>query len=375
MSRIGKHIYTLIINAALMLGGLLACLIVLEAGLRIWDGVPVFTTVNFVGQELNQIHGAKNPKAAFDSQVGWVQRPGVSDPDFTTGDFGVRMPSRNVVPLKQGGILMVGDSFGTGSEVLDNESWPAQLEAALGKQVINAGVGGYGLDQIVLRAEQLIPLLKPQILLVETRLGFANAVNRMSVYGGAPKPYYEPVNGKLVLHNNPVPRVVTDHKDIGWLRSVFGHSYLVQYVMTRLDLLQWWVAAGLGNKVVLSNDESIEVNCLLLRRIGELRDQYKMKTLLVFQYGAVEAMDAQFSWPKDREKVLSCAKDQRLPVVDGLEMLQSAYREQGLSNYQKLWVMHDHDRVYGHMSSKGNSLIAKFVEKSMRDILAEAHKP
>ena len=51
-------------------------------------------------------------------------------------------------------ILAVGDSFTFGDEVKDDETWPAHLQQLLGRRVLNAGVSGYGFDQIVLRAEK-----------------------------------------------------------------------------------------------------------------------------------------------------------------------------------------------------------------------------
>lgn len=46
-------------------------------------------------------------------------------------------------------ILAVGDSFTFGDEVDALEAWPAQLQALLGRRVLNGGVTGYGLDQTV----------------------------------------------------------------------------------------------------------------------------------------------------------------------------------------------------------------------------------
>jgi hypothetical protein len=353
---------------AMVLSSIILSLLALEIAIRIWDGVPVFSMANFVGLELDQIHQPGNAEAVYDPHVGWVQRANRSGGTLTAGEYGVRMPGPTIVPLQPNGILVVGDSFATGSEVPDQESWPAQLEQILGAQVINAGVGGYGFDQIALRAEMLVPLLKPRLLLLQSRLGFGIVADRMRIYGGAPKPYFTVDNGRLVLHNEPVPIRASKSGDIGWLRSVFGHSYLVQYVVTRLNLLHWWAASGLGNRYVLSNDESVSVSCLLMGRIARLREQYGVKVELVFQYSALDGMEDPLSWSKDREKILGCARERELPIVDGLDMLQSAYHAGSVAAYQKLWVMHDQKRAYGHMSKEGNAMIARLVAEQLPTI-------
>ena len=140
-------------------------------------------------------------------------------------------------------------------------------------------------------------------------------VNRMSIHGGAPKPYFTVQNGELVLHNEPVPRMASSSRDIGWVRSVLGHSYLVQYAMTRLNLLQWW-AVPIPGKYEISNDEAVDVGCLLMRRLGELRDRHNIPVAVVFQYSGPEVMDAALAWEKDRDRIIGCAERARLEIVD-----------------------------------------------------------
>jgi hypothetical protein len=132
--------------------------------------------------------------------AGWKQK--------ATSTRSVKM----VFAVQPGAILVVGDSFGAGSEVTDTDTWPAQLENKVGTRVLNAAVGGYGIDQSVLRAEELIPQLKPKMLIVQTNLAYGISSNRMSTAGGAPKPYFI---GKLKFMNTPVPRGVSGAVDIG----------------------------------------------------------------------------------------------------------------------------------------------------------------
>ncbi len=66
-------------------------------------------------------------------------------------------------------VLALGDSCTVGFGVEENEAWPRVLEAELDRRssgktpirVINAGVSGYGLRQIRLWGEELVPRLRP----------------------------------------------------------------------------------------------------------------------------------------------------------------------------------------------------------------------
>jgi hypothetical protein len=352
----------LVATAATTAASILIALLVLETGVRIWDGAPLTSIYNFVARELNSQVNRSNPLAQYDEQVGWVQTPNYSAGTVTTGEYGARMIGGEAVALRAGAVLVVGDSFAAGAGVPGADSWPGQLEHMIGTQVINAGVGGYGLDQTVLRAEQLLPVLKPRVLLVQSRLEFGLSLARMSAYAGAPKPYFVIQDQKLVRKNYPVPRSNATREDIGWLRSILGYSYLVQYVMGRLDLLQWWVSPTLAvNKIVLSNDEAVAVSCRLMRRLAELRGHANLRIALVFQYSGPEAIDRTLAWEPDHARVVTCAEREGLDVVDALDALRAAYRAGDAVSYQSLWQMQDHDRVYGHMTGKGNRLIANLV--------------
>jgi hypothetical protein len=368
-----RPISRLIVSAGLIVLSIGTSFLVLEVAVRVLDGIPVLSGTNFVARALDEVHSVG---VQHDPQVGWVMAPNLQSDNFTTGEFGVRMPSAKIVPLQQKAILFVGDSFGAGSGVTDAEAWPAVLERTIDTQVIDAAVGGYGFDQLVLRAEALLPLLDPRMLIVQARLEYGISVARMSIAGGAPKPYFAIEKGELALHNSPVPEFASSSRDIGRTRSVLGHSYLVQFVMTRLNLLQWWVASpSMRIKWELSPEQAKEVSCLLMRRLAHIRDQRGIRVAMVVQYSAPEIMEQPLHWEADRSAVIGCAEREGLEVVDTLEPLRSVYRRGTLASFQGLWQMQDNNRVYGHMSAEGNRLIANIASKQLfkREVSDAAH--
>jgi hypothetical protein len=366
----GRSIYRLASGAALVLGSTAIALIGLEVALRILDGQPLVPTVNYVDIELNAVFKPTGSAARYDDRLGWVHvannRWSGGGVLYTTGGEGIRMSSHERTPVQPGAVLVVGDSFGAGSEVDDADTWPAQLEKKLGTHVLNAAIGGYGIDQSFLRAEDLVPRLKPKMLILQTNLAYGISSNRMSTAGGAPKPYFIVEDGKLKLMNSPVPHGVSHTIDIGLPRSILGYSYLIQYTMTRLNLLQWWIGAVLPTNYALTEEQAVEVSCLLMQRLGQLRDQYNIPVGLVFQHGGPDGLEPTLGhWEADRTTITRCAEHENLPLVDIHPAIHAVFQEQGKAAYQQLWVMHDDGHVYGHMSTKGNELVADLVYRQL----------
>src|SRR5262249_10900424 len=142
-------------------------------------------------------------------------------------------------PLRTGGVLAVGDSFTAGSGVRNEDAWPARLETLINQPVLNGSAGAYGVDQIVLRAEQLLPEVKPTALIIGI-LSQDTLRNTYSVYGGGYKPYFDVEAGSAVLRGVPVPLVETQPLQLDWKRRVFGRSYMVDAAATALGLQDQW---------------------------------------------------------------------------------------------------------------------------------------
>lgn len=336
----------------------------LEVGVRLLNGVPVFSGTNFVVRDLNRTFNFV--ANTYDPLLGWRLSDGLhlKKPYLTTGEHGVRMSSQVVRALPRNAILAVGDSFTAGSEVDDENSWPAFLERDLEIPVNNAGVGAYGVDQIVLRAETLTDALEPSILVVST-LSQDTLRNVYSVFGGGAKPYFRLLNGKAVLSNVPVPRSIAGSREIGPVRAIFGHSHLVYSIMLRIGKLPQWVSSRHHYRKEFEDKVGPDISCALLDRLQEMHTSRGVPVVFVMQYGGGEIAEGDPPW--FTTPVVQCARDKGFPVIDTFGPLKKIW----LSNhdaFKRLYVMHENGTVYGHMSAEGNRLVASMIGEQIRNL-------
>jgi GDSL-like Lipase/Acylhydrolase family len=299
-----------------------------------------------------------------DAQLGYVPRPGysgtayVGHPLLTFDANGLRVndnPESGLQgrSLDRPPLLVVGDSFAMGQEVANHQSLPAHLESLLGRKVLNGGVSGYGLDQIVLRAETLVPALRPDTLIVSF---IADDIRRaeQSILWGIDKPYFDVVNGKLVLLNVPVPPPTMAMEPLDPARRVFGYSFLIHSTMRWLDLTHWWLR-GQALHAEAGHAKGLEVACLLMDRLRAMGHARNLRVLIVAQY-------TPYAWgSKPRadngetrviDHVLACARARGVEEIDTRPAFETAVRTEGLQHYYT---------AGGHMNDAGNRLTAELV--------------
>ncbi len=174
----------------LVLAAVLVSLGVLELGLRTWFWGYLFTWPNFVLEARTVLAEGDSDRYVRDERLGHVPRAGHAAPGLTIEADGRRSTGAPPATAATAApILAVGDSFTFGAEVTDLQTWPAQLQRITGRRVLNAGVSGYGFDQIVLRAEALAPLYKPEAIVAAF---IADDIRRteMRRLWSADKPYF-----------------------------------------------------------------------------------------------------------------------------------------------------------------------------------------
>src|SRR5476649_2737573 len=326
-------------------------LIALELGLRAANGW-LGTWPNFVLAARTVLTGFQASQYFHDDALGYVPRPGYATADVHIDSEGLRVTS----PAPPGPrVLALGDSYTYGEEVKDAETWPAHLQQLTGQRVLNAGVAGYGFDQIVLRAEKLVPALRPSAVVVSF---IADDLRRAesSRLWSADKPYFDIdggyKGGKLVLRNVPVPPRTDPRRTLTFAQKTLGYSYLFDFILRRLNLLEDWFGdhirvhpAGTGEKIA----------CLLTDRLRELQQSSGAPLLLVAQYDPYVFKTPALGEEQRRitGRLLDCARARGLKVLDTFDAI--AKSGEPLSLYGQ-WNMND----------KGNALIAQRIADTLK---------
>jgi lysophospholipase L1-like esterase len=347
-------------NTTLVLLSLGVSVLACELIARVTDQQPVFALRDWLA-ERNALVTTSSTVVEFDPLLGWVHKSNYANPaaSFTTGQFGIRLNQPHHYQLPKQAILAVGDSFTAGDEVGDGGTWPALLEGILQRPVINGATGGWGTDQIVLRAEDLLPKLEPSIVIVSF---FEDDIRRanLRLFQGANKPFFTIENGSLFLNNRPVPRNTIRPGELPTWLGVLRYSYLVQFVMDRYGPSPSWQKFSM--RYVAVDNDPVAVSCALLKRLqGELAAR-RVSLLLVMEY----ARSVDFVKPPQAVGVLECAHQQGIDALDLWDDLK-ALHDRSFHDYLKLWNSYHGQNTSGHMSVSGNRLVAESIAAKLSE--------
>lgn len=334
----------------LVLAAILVSLGVLELGLRTWFWGYLFTWPNFVLEARTVLAKGDAGRYVHDDRLGYVPRAGYAAPGLTIEADG-RRSTGAPMPVTAAGapILAVGDSFTFGAEVDDAQTWPAQLQKITGRRVLNAGVSGYGFDQIVLRAEALVPLYKPEAIVVAF---IADDIRRteMRRLWSADKPYFDIDTGTPVPRNVPVPPRADPRTTLTFWQHTLGYSLLFDFILRRLDLLHDWF----GDHIRVHPPGTGErISCLLTERLADLQRSTGARVLVVAEYDPIVWDDPAFATEQRRLTggLLACARQRGLDTIDSFDAMT---RHAGSKGPRGLYVQ-------WHMNVEGNRLIARTI--------------
>ena len=309
-----------------------------------------------------------NMAVEYDPLLGWRLRPNITGKGFNTTENGFRSNGAGVTVARTGGVLAVGSSFTAGSEVVDNETWPAQLERLTGRVVQNAGQGGFSADQIILNAEKLMPIVKPDTIVVD--LLADNIVGAGYSSYAWPKPYFTVESGRLVAHNNPVPDVMTNAAQPSPIGDLLAKSAIVDRFMSTF-FIDYWLSSS-RSIFTTTNVDPVEITCLLLQRLKSETDAAGVRLLLYLQFAGSHVI-GQSGPPGHAVLVHECAQSAGLQVVDEFDALKSAAAT-GIEHLRARYVIEPNGSI-GHKSAAGNLEVAKLVAAGLAEPVNQAATP
>ena len=345
----------LLTNIGISLGVTLLLLICIELFTRIYFQ-RVFDTNNRLLDQRNLLTRAY--PGILDQELGWSPRPSTSGKDniwgtkVTISKEGIRLNDINKYIKDKPIILAVGDSLTFGDQVSDDETWPSYLEKYSKSRVINGGVFNYGIDQILLRTETLIKKYKPKIVIFSF---IPRDINRagQSMRAGLLKPYFNIVNGRLKLHNTHIN--IDENKikyKIDSFKTYLGYSFFINEFMMKMNPQYWLI--GKDSDLEIKNNP-LAVSCLIIKRLKEILSKNNLKGLILGQYTHYNLYNNQRN--KNMSKVLECASRVNLKTLDLFPVLESV-RAKNKKKYEGLFDT--------HMTSKGNSFVAKELNKYLK---------
>jgi hypothetical protein len=236
------------------------CLYVLRG--RLHDDIRRSPEIYEMQSELmrTMLLGPAEHRTAVDPVLGWRYRSGFGSATDTINDQGVRA-RRQYSKSPAAGVTRLaafGDSFVYANEVADADAWSAQLEHISPKiEVLNYGVGGYGVDQAYLRYRLEGRELSPDTVL----MGFVaddlrrvvNVYRRFSSTSELPlfKPrYLLSPNGELTLLPSPVSSLADYEKYLlrpDSVREVGVYDHWYDPLVYENPLYDWSAAVRLAS--------------------------------------------------------------------------------------------------------------------------------
>ena len=260
-------------------------------------------------------------------------------------DYSIRKPG-NITR-----IMSLGDSFVFGFGVKDNETFSARLEQSdPNLEVLNFGVAGYGLDQILLSYRKLGRQYNPDLVIVGIFPEQFWRATRSFTDAGYAKPYFTLSGKHLLLHNVPTPQPFelkynqfSDLIETKQIKDFFEKSIL--YRSFRRNMIQ------MGKNFGWVDPEWILGRQLLKALIADIKSDGAKPILVIIppdRWVKSSRMDSQ------RRLLLRFAEREQVPMIDLTPIFFNAVRESDITEY---YIKDD-----WHWTAKGHQLAASVLK-------------
>jgi len=259
-------------------------------------------------------------------------------------------------------ILALGDSFVFGWGVRDDQTFSALIEKDHPRlEVLNFGVPGYGVDQILMTYRTLAKSFEADYVLVHLfPEDFWRATRAFSDTGHA-KPYFLlTAGGKLQLRNVPVPQPFTLRTN--QFPEIVEHSAFERVLLKSLTYRlakQGFMRLGKNLKIVDpdSSDEWRLGRAILDNLIREIRSDGAKPVLVLDPPERYIRATRQEALHKS---VLRFAKKENLPILDLTPVFRQAVNAADITAY---YIPDD-----WHWNAQGHELAAKSIIQFLQSL-------
>ncbi len=302
---------------------------------------------------LGKLTSTESPRAAtlaeltsdqyekLDRRLGWVPSENRSN---GAGDF-------EEEPV----IVAVGDSYTWGVGVEDHETWPAFLERLLGVHVENAGVGAYGFDQIVLRAEEIMAQNDVDLLIVGLITDDIARCEKCFKFGRW-KPYFTVEDGSLVFHEASIG-APPPPPDSMWL-DLLDHSYFAHQILC--SALPADAVLGLHWFEPTMPTDCMTVARHLVARLSDRCARAETDLVIVLQ-GSVGISGSFASQSEEFTPLVEAATARGIPVLNLASQMAKEFSDEAIASITA--------QDQRHLSSAGNEWVASQIAAIVAPII------
>jgi hypothetical protein len=350
----------------------------------------------------------------YNEELGWIRKPNTSHNEigkegevkWTTNNLGARTNPKfdSIHPT----ISCYGDSFTFCRQVNDDQTWEHFLSKNLNQNVLNFGVGNYGIDQSILRIKKEFPKNSTKIVILgvvpDTISRILSSWKHYYEYGNtfAFKPKFKIHNGEIVVVKNFVNSKNKFFKYLDFLDEIQENDYFYKkkflkeiitfpYSLTifknpkRNFGIIFWVTTNYILKKIKKNSlfydwkpMQIIMKINLKWRIKLFRDEDAVKI-----FKKIINMYIEFSKENNFIPIFTLLpqKDDLLEIKksnDFLKEITNEFKntpklfyidiiEKLLKNSQLDELYSDNNDYGGHFSKEGNEIIAEIIKEFLEN--------
>ena len=361
--------------------------------------------------ELDQKALVKFEKKSMDPELGWVRKPNTygcergyngEKTHFTVDSHGARFNPG--YEDKHPAILVFGDSYAFARQVNDNEAWSHIVSKQTDLNILNFGVGNYGLDQAILRMKRELPNHASELAIVmvvpETICRIQSMWKHYSEYGNtfAFKPRFVLDGDKLVYKRNLIDKKDKYLRYADYLDEIKFNDYFYKTKFKR-DILTFpytlsfarsfsrngpLIAAllkarfssapevqGRPFQMVLKKNQQISMSLYQDRLSTKLIEALVRHGKEVAKQHGNEFLFCMVPQMQDLELIKHHGSYYR-PLLDRLSQFTNVLDMTDLLTSQNnLSCCYTHDMYGGHLSKYGNQLVADLITEKVKRLSDE----